>query len=362
MKIDHVQIANSIIESVGTGNMLATDSATWEWDGYKWWRIPAEEERYAVRDRIRQYTENPCSSEVDKVVEAIHAATAKANHKFNIGNPTTISVENGEVSLGKTGIWTLYPHNREHYRTVEIPVTYDPTATAPRFEQFMREIFKGDADASEKTKAILEMMAYTLMTHTKHKRFIILLGNGANGKSVLTHVLQGLCGFENIAGVHPSVLSKLSMRARLHLKLANFANVGRGKALDGALIESFVSGEPMTVRHKFQKPFNMEPFATLWFEANRMPKTQDHSDALLRRTLVVPFNNAFKNEDSDWKLKAKLLRELPGILNLALAAYSNAVLNGFTTPDSCIAARAEWLSTPAQTSDRRPGTYETASN
>jgi len=75
-----------------------------------------------------------------------------------------------------------------------------------------------------------------------------------------------------------------------------------------------------------------------------MPHTRDFSDALFRRALVVTFNNIFKPElgNCDPKLKDKLLEELPGILNLSLSAYANAINNGFTMPVSSDDARKEW--------------------
>ncbi len=49
----------------------------------------------------------------------------------------------------------------------------------------------------------------------------MLVGNGANGKSVLLSVLEELVGSHNVSGVQPSQLDRTFQRSHLHLKLAN---------------------------------------------------------------------------------------------------------------------------------------------
>ena len=75
-----------------------------------------------------------------------------------------------------------------------------------------------------------------------------------------------------------------------------------------------------------------------------MPHTRDFSDALFRRALVIRFNRKFDASlgQTDPMLKEKLLAELPGILNMSLAAYSEALERGFTDPESSRQAKEEW--------------------
>ncbi|MBI5888928.1 MAG: hypothetical protein HZB82_09535 [Deltaproteobacteria bacterium] len=189
------------------------------------------------------------------------------------------------------------------------------------------------------------MIGYTLMSHARYERFILLVGNGANGKSVLLAVIRLLVGAANCAAVQPSQFGNQFQRAHLHHKLANIVSeLKEGAELDDDALKSIVSGEPTTVSHKFKEPFDMTPFATCWFGTNHLPHTNDFSDAMFRRAIVVPFNRQFKpGVDADPLLKDKLATELPGILNMALAAYADAVRRGtFTEPASCIEAKHAW--------------------
>ena len=73
-----------------------------------------------------------------------------------------------------------------------------------------------------------------------------------------------------------------------------------------------------------------------------MPHSRDFSDALLRRAIVVTFNQKFYGKERDEGLKDKLLQELPGILNMALAGLADVFQNGFFEPQSCLEAKKDW--------------------
>ena len=89
-------------------------------------------------------------------------------------------------------------HDRAHFSTSQIPVSYDPDADAPRFEQFLTEVFLDDPDREEKSVIICEALGYSLLSTCEFEKFFLLIGNGANGKSVLLRVLEDLCGHETV--------------------------------------------------------------------------------------------------------------------------------------------------------------------
>tara|TARA_R100000005_G_scaffold68663_1_gene36599 strand:- start:38478 stop:40781 length:2304 start_codon:yes stop_codon:yes gene_type:complete len=342
---DQLAMARAIIEQIGPDNILSADAGVSGWDPAGVWRqLDDRTTRQMVQVRLPDQADEVSAALVAAVTDLMRTEIHRPFHAFNIGNPETVNCLNGELELSPAG-WTLVPHRREHYRTTQIPVVYDPTATAPLFMEFIGQIFQGDPDALDKAQAILEMFGYTLMAHCRHERFIILVGGGANGKSVLLAILEALCGIANVAGVQPSQFENKFQRAHLHNKLANIVTeIKQGEMIDDASLKGIVSGEPTTVEHKFRDPFVMRPFSTCWFGTNHMPHTRDFSDALFRRALVVQFNQVFKPElgNCDPLLKDKLLDELPGILNMALSAYRGALEHGFTIPASSLAARDEW--------------------
>lgn len=344
---DHLALARSVVQSIGAENIIGTQSHVWRYQDTGVWRpLEPRAEKHAVQTHMDMAHGEQTITKglVDSITETLKNDIYRPRHEWNVGPTDAVVVTNGELVL-REGRWHLEPHRREFYRTVLVPVEYDPNATAPRFEQFLDEVFAPDSDRQEKRAALLEMIGYTLMSHSKFERFALLPGNGANGKSKLLAVVEALCGRENVTGVQPSKFENTFQRAHLHLKLANIVTeIRQGEVLADAALKAIVSGEATTVENKFQAPFEFRPFATCWFGTNHLPHTRDFSDALFRRAMVIPFNRKFtEGVDADPDLGEKLIGELPGILNLALNAYARVVERGsFTDPPSCAQAKEEW--------------------
>jgi putative DNA primase/helicase len=344
--LDQLDLAKEIIVKIGGENIIGVPQDIYHWPGSGVWEIMEERTIKAhVHSFLPGKVDAVTRATVDAVTDLFKTEVFRQHHTFNVGPQSAVNCLNGEV-VYNSDAWSVTPAVREHYRTTQIPVLFDRGATCPKFDQFLADIFNGDPDANDKQQAILEMMGYSLMAHCKHEKFLILVGGGANGKSVLLAVLEQLCGVKNVAGVQPSQFDRSFQRAHLDGKLVNIVTeVKQGEVIDDAALKGIVSGEPTTVEHKFKNPFEMRPFSTCWFGTNHMPHTRDFSDALFRRALVVPFNNVFKPElgNCNQDLKYELFKELPGILNSALAAYSTAIKHGdFTMPESCLKARDDW--------------------
>lgn len=339
---DHLAHARDTVKKRGAENLLYTQSHFWLWDGAVWRRrddIAVSQEVIGVVEATGEKVTNAL---VESVTGLVRKEVFQPDHRFNLGEPDTINLANCELEL-TGGQWHVRPHRRELYRTTILPVAHDPAAQAPRFVQFLYEVFAGDDDRDDKIRAVLEMMGYTCVAHARHERFVLLIGNGANGKSVLLQVIERLVGHANCAAVKPSEFNSRFQRAHLHMKLANIiTELPEGKVIADDELKAIVSGEISTVEIKQRDPFDMRAFCTCWFGTNFMPHTRDFSDGLYRRALILPFNRKFADHEQDKNLSDKLAAELPGILNLALTYYAAATQHGFTMPASSVAAREEW--------------------
>ncbi|MCK5374143.1 MAG: hypothetical protein KAJ40_02555 [Alphaproteobacteria bacterium] len=340
---DHLDIAREVIAMIGHDNILCSQSHTWLWHGHGVWK-PVHDR--VLKQHIQKYMEDSrlgvMRGKVDSVSDVLQTEIHRPEHEWNANN-ATINVLNGEL-LWDGVKWQSQKHCREHYRTTQVPIAYDPSADCPRFKRFLQEIFDGDSDGSDKAQLILEMIGYTLVSHAKFEHFVLLVGSGANGKSVVLELIRVLLGKDNVCAVQPSKFSNSFQRAHLHMKLANLVTeIAEGAVVADAELKAITSGELTTAEHKNKDPFDFQPFSTCWFGTNHMPHTRDFSDALFRRALVIPFNQKFEGAKADKNLRHKLQAELSGVMYLALQAYGDVLNRGvFTEPQSCIEAKKEW--------------------
>ena len=346
--LDHLGLAQSVIASVGAENLIGVQSHIWKYqkDRGVWRPLEPRAEKQMVQDHLSADHPKVTLTRhlVDSVTDVLRTEVYRPEHQWNVGPSDAVVVPNGELVL-RDGRWVLEIPRREHFRTVLVPVAYDPSAEAPRFFEFLTEIFADDEDFLEKIVVLMEMIGYSLMSHARYEKFVILIGNGANGKSVLLAVVEALCGLDNVAAVQPSEFGNKFQRAHLNLKLVNLVTeIREGEQIDDGALKAIVSGEASTVEHKGRDPFVFRPVSTCWFGANHLPHTRDFSDATFRRAIVIPFNRKFTpGVDEDPTLKDKLLMELPGVLKFALDVYAHAVQRGqFTEPTSCTEAKQAW--------------------
>jgi len=342
-KLGQVAQATKIIEKIGAENILFFQEFFWLWKRTGvWQRVEDRELKQIVVNELREVKRGDAES----IVDHIKTLTYWPQHKFDRGSPWVINCLNTELhySEAEEGFIPI-AHMRESYRTVQIPIEWQPTAKAPRFELFLDEIFAGETDIVERKQMLLEMVGYTLLSTCRFEKFILLTGDGANGKSVVLSVLEALCGPGNYSAIRPEGLEEDFLRAHLLGKLANIiTELKEGEMLPDASLKSLISGEIQTACFKHRGHFEFRPYATYWFSCNHLPNTRDFSDALQRRTLILDFKRKFEGSEADTGLIDKLLGELPGILRMVVTALGAVIARGgeFTMCDSCIKQKDKW--------------------
>ena len=248
-----------------------------------------------------------------------------------------LNVRNGLLSVGTPD---LRPHDPGFLSPIQLGAAYHPPAKCPAWDKFIEATFPSDAHGLP-----WELAAWLMLPDTSIQKAVLLLGEGANGKSTFLTALSAFIGKANIAGLS---LHKLEAdrfaAARLVGKLANVCPDLPSAHLAGtSTFKALTGGDEMLGERKYGESFEFRPFARLVFSANHPPRSGDASHAFFRRWVVVPFNRTFDPGEQIPRsvLDAQLADpgELSGVLNHALDALPNLRAHGFTESPSM---RAAW--------------------
>ncbi len=253
-------------------------------------------------------------------------------------HPLLLNCHNGVVDLATA---KLRPHDPALLMTRQVPIAFDPSATCPRWDRFLREVFvdeRGETDHSL-IQFAQRMAGYSATASTAEQILLFLLGSGSNGKSVLLSVLRRILG-SYAASADPSsfLQSKHSERirsdlARLHnVRLVVTAEPELGEVLAAALIKRITGGDEVVARFHYQPEFEFVFTGKLWFAANHAPRVRDDGEGLWRRVLVLPFRRTFAGSECDPHLLRELRAEAPGIFNWIVAGAREWHEHGLDAP------------------------------
>ncbi len=236
------------------------------------------------------------------------------------------------------------PHNAIERMTVQLPIKYDPDATCPAWEKFVSEVFPADSQI-----LAWEIIAWLMIPLTSIQKAVLLIGEGGNGKSTFLRGVTAFLGRRNVSAVSLQKLEEDRFApASLVGRLANICPDLPSEHLTGtSVFKSITGGDPITVERKFQRAFEVTPYARLVFSANRPPRTSDSTEAFFQRWAVLHFARTFrgtKEEVAADVLDARLSDpgELSGVLNVALSFLPSVVQKGLTVTDSMRKAADEF--------------------
>lgn len=230
--------------------------------------------------------------------------------KLNI-RTDLINLRNGMYSFLQK---KLLPHNHDYLSTIRINADFNPNAECPRWIQFLEETLQPDI-----VMILQEFFGHCLVADNRFEKSIILVGSGANGKSVTLSVLTALIGNSNVAKISLQDLGDRFKTVELYNRLVNiFADMGSQTLKDAGIFKMLTSGDPITAERKYEAPFSFTSFCRLIFSCNELPKSLDKGYAYYRRLIILPFKTCFTEDVQDKSLKSKLLNELDGILYWSL--------------------------------------------
>jgi P4 family phage/plasmid primase-like protien len=340
----------------------------WIWDGKRWVAKPDSE----LRGQLTRF----CKTQLDKDYALIVANWTGENEPPKVPKVTMATVSNvmqaltGEVLLEQAtpqpawlgagaerrnylalgngildvdallagGDEILLPHTPKWFAPVCLPFDFDPDAKCDRWNALLKRNLNQDTD---KARLLQQFFGYLLLPDTSHQKYLMMVGDGANGKSVIIAVLHALLGEDNISSVPLELFGEKFRLAGTLGKLANIvAEVGELERVAEGQLKAFVVGDPIECERKFKAPFLARPTARLVLATNNPPAFSDKSDGIWRRTLLLRFTVQIpEHEQVAGMDKPEFWQgsgELPGIFNWALAGLYELRQQGrFVVPAGC---------------------------
>jgi putative DNA primase/helicase len=133
--------------------------------------------------------------------------------------------------------------------------------------------------------------------------------------------------------------------ADLHgARFVTTVEAAEGRYWDEARVKWLTGGDRITARHMYASRFSFAPTHKLWIAANHKPHARGTDLGFWRRVHLVPFTVTIAEGEVDHDLRAKLERELPGILRWAVEGAVAWREMGLKPPRAVRAATDEYRS------------------
>lgn len=237
--------------------------------------------------------------------------------------PDVVGVDNGllDVRSGK-----LIEANPNWLSLVTLPVQYDPTANCPKWEALLAQLLD-----KERSAVLGEVFGACLMPGFDAQFFCGMVGDGANGKSVVMNVLRYMLGDENTSAVPLDQLSKDKFASYDLLgKLANLiGDQSFFDANDTGWLKDMTGGNPIRFEAKGRQSLKAVNTARMIFSCNELPVFTDRSNGIWRRAVLIPFEYVVPEGERNPALMTRdyWRDELPGILNWSIRGLNRLRAN-----------------------------------
>jgi len=235
-----------------------------------------------------------------------------------------INLLNGTLVISD-GKYNLRPHNPKDLLTYVLPLCYNPTARAVKWQNHLARVLPDNTAQM----ILAEHFAYTFIptSELKLEKVLVLYGDGANGKSVCHDIITELLGKDNIAHYSLENLCNANgyYRSMIENKLLNYCSELSSK-MNTDYFKKLASGEPVDVRSVYEKPTVITDYAKLVFNCNELPQNLKTNTAYFRRLSILRFDVTIPEAEQDKQLAVKIISsELAGVFNWILDGLTRLV-------------------------------------
>ena len=327
----------TIAEEVTTKHKLLYNEkiSFFQYNGTYWNSKTDTEISAYIADALGPYATGPKISSILKVIKS----DVVTNKLFNV-NPV-INFINGTLELSPKILFR--EHRAEDCCTYCLDYPYNPQATSTEWLKFLETVTNHD---DKKICLLQELSGYVLFPDNRLQKCAVLIGSGANGKSVFLNVLTKIFGSANISNVEMSSLSQdfqviQLMNSMLNISAETRTNVAGAESK----FKQITAGDEISACYKGKDYITFKPRAKMFLACNEYVKSSDTTEGWTRRFCFVDFPMHFVETpnpnnpeelpiDRDIENKLTAPETLSAIFNWVLQGYQMLLACGyFTEPD-----------------------------
>lgn len=265
----------------------------------------------------------------------------------------TLEAKKDNISIFANGVYdweadTLKHHNPNYYftysRAYPLNIEQGKTLTSLEAEKWLEATF-----GSENLIPIMEFIGYCFLeTYKPIQAFIIILGNGGEGKTTFLNFVENLIGKEIASHVSLEDLSKKGQGknfspSELYGKALNIGDdIAHTSIEDTSSIKKLTGGGIISANVKNAGNIDFANYAKLWFSANDLPSFRDSSNGMERRIFVFKVNR-ITNFEERFSIK-RINEERPLFAYHCISLAKKALLaKKLTDTKETIEWRKNWL-------------------
>jgi len=320
-KLSELGLAGCLLRKHSSDLRYVAQQKQWLfWSGQCWTPDITQEVKRRTIQIVQEMDAKDCKSDA-----RVNGATRLASADKRVAvtseafdqNDSLLNFRNGTLNL-HTG--ELSAHRQTDLITKLVPVDYNSSALAPRWDRFLREVFEPHPDLPE---WLQRAIGYSLTADVREHCFFLMLGSGRNGKGVFINTLKELFSsyahqadfraFQPKYGDGP-----LDAIANFKGSRIVIASEGReGSCFDEALMKALTGGDPIRARRLHENSFEIKPTFKIWLASNYRPQIRGTDPGIWSRVRLIPFEASFAGRE-DRSLQETLRSEAPGIIAWAV--------------------------------------------
>lgn len=237
----------------------------------------------------------------------------------------------------------LLPATSRFFTRNALTIDFDPAAPEPsQWRAFVADVLPDPRAAA----LLQDWFGYLLLPDTSQEKMLLMVGPPRSGKGTIQKVLTELVGMANVCA--PSIKSLgggFGLQPMIGKQVAFLSDIRIGSGSDRAAITEtllrITGRDDVTVDRKHKDAWTGRLSVRFFVASNEMPSLSDNSPALANRFVPMILEKSFLGRE-DHGLAERLVAELPGVLNWAVAGWRRLRERGhFELPNASTAAIAE---------------------